>query len=336
MTGRGKKWIYLLFGAATIFMPWPEAEGTPGEQSRSPMVGMARVEARGSEPDSRAEIGTAFLVYKSADGAYLVTANHVIENAATIFIRFAIAPDAPPSEARVVAVNEALDLAVLLASKFPPDIESLPLQLARLPSLGDPLFLIGYSVSSRSPAVRNSAMSQSEGADFLLQTQVDDMDSGSPLIFQGGIAGLVKAKDGAYARCAPSSVLAKALEGWQIPFASVPLPTPPAEVPPPAVPPATTAQQMAQMPRAPIPSNGSTCIAQVVSQTGGSQKVYQSPSGMAPTTGSLTEGTRVAVLGPQYNENKVWFRIAVSQRQIYGFLPQSNLNFFAGNCSSRR
>ena len=78
------------------------------------------------QPESRAEIGTAFLVYKSADGAYLVTANHVIENAASILIRFAIAPDAPPSEARVVVVNEDLDLAVLLASRFPPDVESLP------------------------------------------------------------------------------------------------------------------------------------------------------------------------------------------------------------------
>lgn len=323
MVGKGKRFNGLKC-AAVLLLAFVIGRAAGGEEGRSPYLGMARIEALSAEPGARPEVGTGFLIYQGPDGGYLTTAHHVVRGAATINVYFAVAPDASPSPARILAIDADLDLAVLLAAQLPARAESLPLQLDREPGLGEWLHLIGYSVNKRSPAVRNAALAQNEGADFLLQTEVDEMDSGSPVIFEGGIAGWIKSKDGQYARGSSAAVLAKALQGWQIPFSRTAQPSASA----PAMP--TSSMQVPQ-PAAPAFS----CTARVVSEMGGSLQLYQGPSRDSPSAGSLADGTVVEILEQRFGDAGRWYRVATVGRRLSGYLPQTKLAL-AGNCSSRR
>lgn len=290
-------------------------------QGNSAVVGMVRIEATGRNPEDGVEIGSGFIVSRNAGSAYVLTAQHVVDKAARILVYFAVTPDAAPSPAQVVAADRKLDLVALLVGSVPATAQALPLQLAREPGLGEPLLMVGYSLGKRTPAVRQAALAQHEGAEFFLQTAVDEMDSGSPLIYGNGVAGWVKEKDGGYARCAAASVLATALRGWQVPFAEAPNPAAPA------------AAQPVSLPSSSPSSSAAGCIATVVSATGGSKQVFQGATRSSPIAGTLPEGTRVAVVGQRFSDAKLWYRISAGDRRISGYLPDSDLALI-GNCNN--
>lgn len=291
-------------------------------QAQSPLAALVRIEAPGREPGSATEHGTGFVVHIGSGGAYVMTANHVVEKAGKILIYFAVAPDAPALPARKVMVDTNLDLAALLVAQVPPQAAALPIQLAKEPGLGEQLHLIGYSLGKRSPAIRQAALAQHQGAEFFLQTEVAEMDSGSPLIYQGGAVGWVKTKDGGYARCSSSSVLATALRGWQIPFTAAPLPAAPK----------TDSRTGASQPAGSGGTAGS-CTGRVFSATGGSKQVFQGASRNSPVAGSLGEGARVLVIGQRFADAKLWYRVSSGDGGVSGYLPQTDLRL-DGSCSN--
>ena len=293
-----------------IFCFWETSLGWA--QGRSPLAGLVRIQALSADPAATPEEGTAFVVQRDSQAVYIATAYHVVAGAVAIRAHFAVQPDALPSSARVVVLDQQLDLAILLVTPVPAGVEALPLQLDRQPGLGEKLFMIGYSLGNRGPAVRQAAMAQYQGAEFFLQTEVDEMDSGSPLIFEGGVAGWVKEKDGGYARCAAASVLAMALRGWQIPYGSTPAKF---------AAPAPDPRSLAVLPVSP----GGVCTAQVISETGGSKRVYQGASRDSPVAGSLPEGAQVKVIDQRYSDAKLWYRIAGDGGRIKGYMTQSEL-----------
>ncbi len=185
------------------------------------------------------------------------------------------------------------------------------------------LHLIGYSAGKRFPAVRQASLVH-EGADYLLQTAVEEMDSGSPLIYAGGVVGWVKLRDGAYARRSAASVLATALRGWQVPFAQAPAPAapPPATAGPAA--PVSSPSSLISSPAAAQPSSAG-CLASVVSVSGGSKQVYQGATRSSPIAGALPEGARVQVIGQRFSDAKLWYRISAGDHRLSGYMPDSDL-----------
>ena len=129
-----------------------------------------------------------------AGGGFIVTNAHVINKAKAINVRIG----AEVVDARVVTVDEKLDIAVIKLSQIPSDLGTLPISQAARP--GQTIFAVGFPLGDtlgKSPKITDGLISSDEGlggdpTNLTISAPIQPGNSGGPLLDEfGNVVGVV-------------------------------------------------------------------------------------------------------------------------------------------------
>ena len=113
--------------------------------------------------------------------------------------------------------NPAGLAALLVEGKIPSDLVALPLDHAASVSGGEPITLIGFPRAEGSMwTVTTGTLSGRRGSALSFSGTADEGNSGGPVLFQGGVVGIVTQVGAKFNTAVPAVVARFALEGWGV------------------------------------------------------------------------------------------------------------------------
>jgi len=164
-------------------------------------------------------VGSGVIVKVDDDHVYLVTASHVIEGDPQPNIFFYASPHRA-YRARVLGLegDDPAGLAALLVEgKVPADLVALHLDQSTKVSGGEPIMLIGFPRAEGAMwTVTTGTLSGRKGTALSFSGTADEGNSGGPVLFQGGVVGIVTQVGAKFNSAVPAVVARFALEGWGV------------------------------------------------------------------------------------------------------------------------
>lgn len=185
---------------------------TLAEDPAALRAGVVRIK---STFNDKPRTGSGFVVAVDGTTAYIVTAAHVIEGDPNPKVEFFTRQNTLVG-AQVVKQEMRIDLAVLKV-----EVAQQPMVLvfetAAKPKVGDEVVAFGFPQGGGAWLVSKGNLAGREWPDLIVSgAAIDQGNSGGPLIKGGKVIGVVQAMQGMFARAAPASMVADALEGWGI------------------------------------------------------------------------------------------------------------------------
>jgi len=172
-----------------------------------------------AQVDGKNRVGSGVVVKLDEDHVYIVTASHVIEGDQHPNVFFYVAPHRS-YRARVLGLeggNPAGLAALLVEGKIPSDLVALSLDQAASVSGGEPITLIGFPRAEGSMwTVTTGTLSGRRGSALSFSGTADEGNSGGPVLFQGGVVGIVTQVGARFNTAVPAVVARFALEGWGV------------------------------------------------------------------------------------------------------------------------
>lgn len=179
------------------------------------------VKIRSKPPDGVVQIGTGFVVSVDGDTAHIVTASHVVEGDPSPQVEFFFARGK-----RIKAEigqregdNDDRGLAYLIvrdkniAAK---GIKPLKMNLSRQLESGQEVFLMGFGEGQGDWAVIRATIVSMVGRDIRLDGRVDSGNSGSPIIQNGQVVGMVTQEKQGFGIGSPAVIVNLTLQGWGV------------------------------------------------------------------------------------------------------------------------
>ena len=180
--------------------------------------GVVRVTATTSD-GSRKE-GSGFIVRLTGGSAHIVTAAHVVEGAAKVEVEF-FTQRARPLTAKIVELEggDPQGLAALsLTGNVPDGASVLRLNPAALVNAGDPVTIIGFPRAGGPWAVTKGEIVGRKAKAIVFTGGIDEGSSGSPLIRDGQVIGVVAEARPPFAYAVPATIVRYVLDNWGVKF----------------------------------------------------------------------------------------------------------------------
>jgi hypothetical protein len=180
-------------------------------------AGVVRITA---QAEGKRKIGTGFIVQLARDEAYIVTASHVVEGDKNPQVEFL------PHRRTLVAASvvglegdDQRGLALLLVRgerNLPSGLAALCLAPSIPLELGDDVFVIGFPRIVESVSVVKGSIVARKGRDIFFSGAIGEGNSGSPLLKEGQVVGLVAEESAPYAQAIPAAMVQVFVEGWGV------------------------------------------------------------------------------------------------------------------------
>ena len=180
--------------------------------------GVVRVTATTSD-GSRKE-GSGFIVRLTGGSAHIVTASHVVEGAAQVEVEF-FTQRARPLTAKIVELEggDPQGLAALsLTGNVPDGVSVLRLNPAAPVNAGDPVTIIGFPRAGGPWAVTKGEIVGRKAKAIVFTGGIDEGSSGSPLIRDGQVIGVVSEARPPFAYAVPATIVRYVLDNWGVKF----------------------------------------------------------------------------------------------------------------------
>ncbi len=180
--------------------------------------GVVRVTAITSA-GSRKE-GSGFIVRLTGGNVHIVTAAHVVEGAANIEVEF-FTQRARPLAVKIVELEggDRQGLAALsLAGSVPEGVSVLRLNPATTVNAGDPVTIIGFPRAGGPWAVTKGEIVGRKAKAIVFTGGIDEGSSGSPLIRDGQVIGVVSEAQAPFAYAVPATIVRYVLNNWGVKF----------------------------------------------------------------------------------------------------------------------
>ena len=180
--------------------------------------GVVRVTATTSD-GSRKE-GSGFIVRLTGGSAHIVTAAHVVEGATQVEVEF-FTQRARPLTAKIVELEggDPQGLAALsLTGNVPDGVSVLRLNPAAPVNAGDPVTIIGFPRAGGPWAVTKGEIVGRKAKAIVFTGGIDEGSSGSPLIRDGQVIGVVAEARPPFAYAVPATIVRYVLDNWGVKF----------------------------------------------------------------------------------------------------------------------
>ena len=206
-----------LLKAALVVAAMIHAACLPAQTLEQLKAGIVKVT---SQEEGKRRTGTGFIVRLDTDAAYIVTASHVVEGDPGPEVEFFTRQNAKQkAEVLHIEGGDARGLA-LLAVRGKDNLASglAALQLAREVGLdgGEEVTAIGFPQGAGPWAVIRASITSRDGRDLTLTGEIDEGNSGGPLLKQGKVVGVVTGLGNRFARATPAAIVDIVLQGWGI------------------------------------------------------------------------------------------------------------------------
>jgi hypothetical protein len=180
-------------------------------------AGVVRITA---QVEGKRKIGTGFIVQLARDAAYIVTASHVVEGDKNPQVEFS-----PQRRMLVTASVIGLEggdqrgLALLVVRgerNLPAGLSALCLAPSIPLELGDDVFVIGFPRIVETVSVIKGNIVARKGRDIFFSGTIDEGNSGSPVLKEGQVVGLVTEESAPFAQAIPAAMVQIFMEGWRV------------------------------------------------------------------------------------------------------------------------
>ena len=174
-----------------------------------------------AEVEGSRRTGTGFIVRLDRDVAYILTASHVVEGDNRPEIEFFTQRNATiEADTAHIEGGDPRGLALLIVrgkEKLPQGIAALPLAEGTDLRGGEAVTAIGFPQGAGPWAVVRATVASREGRDLTLDGNIDEGNSGGPILMQDAVVGVITSVDGKFARAVPAALVRLVLEGWGVP-----------------------------------------------------------------------------------------------------------------------
>lgn len=180
--------------------------------------GVVRVTATTSAGNRKE--GSGFVVRLTGGNAHIVTAAHVVEGAVKVEVEF-FTQRALPLTAKIVELEggDPQGLAALsLAGNVPDGVSVLRLNPATPVNAGDPVTIIGFPRAGGPWAVTKGEIVGRKAKAIVFTGGIDEGSSGSPLIRDGQVIGVVSEAQAPFAYAVPATIVRYVLDNWGVKF----------------------------------------------------------------------------------------------------------------------
>ena len=178
-----------------------------------------------SEVEGIRKVGTGFIVKIDSTGIYAITASHVVEGDPAPKVNFFSQPR-NDIEAQIVGtdVSNPKGVATLLIQEdITFSVQVLDFSQETIMTGGQEIAIIGFPIHVGVPwAVSSGNIVGRNGPDIVFAAFTDEGHSGSPLLLNGKIAGVVTGTVGAVGFATPVGTTVESLLGWGISFPKTP------------------------------------------------------------------------------------------------------------------
>ncbi len=173
-----------------------------------------------AQAEGKIKVGTGFIVRLETDRVYVLTAAHVVEGDPKPLLTFYRQQDAQyPATVRNAEGNAEGGLAILVA-KLPPaaltGIAALALDTTTKLSGGEAMLTIGFPRTGGQWAVIKGDVTSREGRILNLDANIQEGNSGGPIIHGGKVVGLVTARGSNYGSGVTAASAHDYLEGFNV------------------------------------------------------------------------------------------------------------------------
>jgi S1-C subfamily serine protease len=170
-------------------------------------------------PQGQRETGTGFVVRQAPGAIHILTAAHVVENAAKVEVEFYSRRNQPVAAS--IVQMEAADprgLALLLCQLRIPNVTALTLKEGASVQGGEAVLSIGFPLGSNVPwaVITGSIIGLSGRTMTFSGPGLDGGSSGSPLIRDGSVIGVVTGMTNQTGYAVPALIAQYALNGWGV------------------------------------------------------------------------------------------------------------------------
>jgi formylglycine-generating enzyme required for sulfatase activity len=181
-------------------------------------AGVVRITA--TAPGENQKVGTGFIVRLEKDLVYIVTASHVVSGDERPKVQFFTQPDVyiQASVRHSEGGDEVTGLALLVVrgnDNLPPGLNTLTLASSPRVFGSEEILLIGHPRGAGDWVILNGSIASRQGRYVIVDANIDEGNSGGPIIQSGEVVGLVGGVT-RYGRGVTSSSIREYLEGHGI------------------------------------------------------------------------------------------------------------------------
>lgn len=217
--------LTVLLAAATVLLPSRAAvaQNVAAPNMAALSDGVVRITA---VADGVRKTGTGFIVQTADDAVYIATASHVVEGDKNPKVTFHAEPNTDV-DAQVLKLEggdpKGLALVVVRNNvrRLLRQVQVLQLAMTNELNAGDSVTAIGFPQGGGSWAMVPTSIASREGRDLVVAGNLNEGNSGGPLLKDGVVVGLVTGMQGQYGRATPAPIVRIAMEGWGVKLGAV-------------------------------------------------------------------------------------------------------------------
>lgn len=184
----------------------------------APEAGVVKITAT---VDGKKKTGTGFIVKLEQDIAYIVTAAHVVEGDKVPQVEFySMRGRGLKAGVQQLEEDNPRGLALLTVDKPPSAAAVLPVSATTLKAR-DEVEAIGFPAGAGPWAVIPARLTSREGGEWVLSGQIDEGNSGGPMLKNGEVVGVVTRVQNGFGRANSAASLREVLEGWGVALVTV-------------------------------------------------------------------------------------------------------------------
>ncbi len=210
------KIILATTAVAAIWVLTLASEPLFGLPAKSPEAGLVKIEAKSS---GLRKTGTGFIVALDGPSVFVVTAAHVVSGDPRPDIRFAVKPEEVLEAEVIQADPEVSDLAVLRVPRRVDGVIALPLDNRPIEPAAAVL-AAGFPERVFRPRLSSGAIAAKEGINLVFDEGLPEGYSGSPLLRDQWVVGLVQTTRNDVSYAVPAPILRMVLRSWKVPLES--------------------------------------------------------------------------------------------------------------------
>jgi hypothetical protein len=173
-----------------------------------------------AEVEGHRKVGSGFIVHRTVDLIYIITASHVVEGDAQPKVEFFTRRNLPvPASVVGLEGGDPKGLALLMVTgqdKLPPGLGTLSLAPSTELKGGDEVTIIGFPQGAGPWAVLKGNIVSRQGRNIDFSAAIDEGSSGGPMIKDGQVVSMVTEMSTPYGRATPAASIQLFLEGWGV------------------------------------------------------------------------------------------------------------------------